>query len=171
MIDEKKKLILVGISNNVDITKLTPTIEVSSGSTVFPVSGKPHNFSGLQKYTVTASDGSKQEYNVVLSGKETIARIASFSLTNPITGKIKGVIDAKNNTIQFNYNLELNNDSYDFVPEIEISKGSTISPASGVSQNFFNPVKYTVTAKDGVSKTEYNAVSYTHLTLPTNREV
>ncbi|MCX6717452.1 MAG: DUF5018 domain-containing protein [Candidatus Taylorbacteria bacterium] len=158
VIDEKKKLILVDISNNVDITKLTPTIEVAPGATVSPVSGKPHNFSGLQKYTVTASDGSTQDYNVVLVGKETIGKITSFSLTNPVTGKIKGVVDAKNNTIQFNYNLELNNDSFDFVPDIEIHKGATISPASGVTQNFFNPTKYTVTAKDGVSKTEYNII-------------
>lgn len=39
-------------------------------------------------------------------------------------------------------------------PTIEVSEGATIKPASGVAQNFTNPVKYTVTAEDG-TKAEY----------------
>ncbi len=36
-----------------------------------------------------------------------------------------------------------------FIPTIYLSLGSTISPASGVAQDFTNPVDYTVTAEDG----------------------
>ena len=39
-------------------------------------------------------------------------------------------------------------------PTVEVSDGATVSPASGVVQNFSNPAKYTVTAEDG-SKAEY----------------
>jgi hypothetical protein len=35
------------------------------------------------------------------------------------------------------------------VPEIDVSDDATVSPASGVAQNFTNPVIYTVTAKNG----------------------
>ncbi|MBD0382316.1 fibronectin type III domain-containing protein [Paenibacillus sedimenti] len=37
-------------------------------------------------------------------------------------------------------------------PTIRISTGATISPASGVAQNFTNPVTYKVTAENGVSR-------------------
>jgi hypothetical protein len=42
-------------------------------------------------------------------------------------------------------------------PTIEVSKGATISPASGVAQNFFatQGVKYTVIAENGVTMKEY----------------
>ncbi|MDR2286586.1 MAG: DUF5018 domain-containing protein, partial [Prevotellaceae bacterium] len=42
-------------------------------------------------------------------------------------------------------------------PIIEVSPGATISPTSGVAQNFFSAqgVKYTVTAEDGVTTQEY----------------
>jgi hypothetical protein len=42
-------------------------------------------------------------------------------------------------------------------PTIEVSKGATIRPASGVAQNFFatQGIKYTVTAEDGVTTQEY----------------
>jgi hypothetical protein len=42
-------------------------------------------------------------------------------------------------------------------PTITISDGATVSPASGVAQNFTNPVTYTVTAQDGVTTQNYVA--------------
>jgi hypothetical protein len=43
------------------------------------------------------------------------------------------------------------------VPTIEVSKGATVSPASGAAQNFFTAdgVTYTVTAEDGTTKKAY----------------
>ncbi|NAS32250.1 DUF5018 domain-containing protein [Flavobacteriaceae bacterium R38] len=49
-------------------------------------------------------------------------------------------------------------------PTISISPGATISPASGVSQDFTNPVTYTVTAEDG-STVDYTVI-YTGTILP-----
>ena len=37
-------------------------------------------------------------------------------------------------------------------PEIEISEGATVSPASGAAQDFTEPVEYTVTAENGLTK-------------------
>ena len=44
-------------------------------------------------------------------------------------------------------------------PAIEVSKDATVSPASGVAQDFSNgkTVKYTVTAQDGKSSKTYTA--------------
>ncbi len=40
-------------------------------------------------------------------------------------------------------------------PVIEVAEGATVSPASGVEQDFSQPVKYTVTAEDGIAQSEY----------------
>lgn len=37
-------------------------------------------------------------------------------------------------------------------PEIEVSEGATVSPASGEAQDFTEPVEYTVTAENGLTK-------------------
>ncbi len=37
-------------------------------------------------------------------------------------------------------------------PTIAVSAGASVSPASGVAQDFTNPVTYTVTAQDGTTK-------------------
>lgn len=42
-----------------------------------------------------------------------------------------------------------------FVPTITISDKATITPASGVEQDFASPVTYTVTSEDGIVKTNY----------------
>lgn len=50
-------------------------------------------------------------------------------------------------------------------PTIIISNGATISPASGVSQDFSNPVTYTVTAEDGSTVSYSVTVTSTILTI------
>jgi len=48
-------------------------------------------------------------------------------------------------------NMPCGTDVTNLIPNITISAGATISPASGVAQDFTNPVTYTVTAEDGIS--------------------
>jgi hypothetical protein len=52
--------------------------------------------------------------------------------------------------------------SLKFVPVIEVSDKATINPKSGISQDFSQPIKYTVTAEDGKKK-EFTAY-FTQLT-------
>ena len=40
-------------------------------------------------------------------------------------------------------------------PQILISTGATVNPASGVKQNFTSPVNYTVTSENGKETTTY----------------
>ena len=52
-------------------------------------------------------------------------------------------------------NVPFGTDVTALTPEIEISAGASVSPASGEAQDFSQPVKYTVTAEDGKSRSEY----------------
>lgn len=70
--------------------------------------------------------------------------ILGFSILNVDITEI--TIDNDLNTI----NLEVSHgtDVTSLTPEITVSEGATIAPASGVSKDFTNPVTYTVTAED-----------------------
>jgi uncharacterized repeat protein (TIGR02543 family) len=155
IVDGIHKVIYVPTPDNTDLSNLTPIINVSSGATVSPYSGQSQNFEkGTKTYTVTARDGSKQDYTVVISGRNSDTSIESFSLTNSSTGEITGSIDAKKNTISVFYNDFIND--FTFTPKIKLAnENAVISPASGVKQDFYSPIVYTVTAKDGITKTNY----------------
>ncbi len=71
--------------------------------------------------------------------------IISFSVDG-----VEGVIDQSTKTISLGL---FETDLTAITPSISISGNATISPASGVAQDFTNPVTYTVTAQDGSSET------------------
>jgi cytoskeletal protein RodZ len=66
-IDEGAHTITVNVPPNTNVTSLTPTIEVSDSATVSPASGTPQNFTNPVTYTVTAQDGSTQNYIVTVN--------------------------------------------------------------------------------------------------------
>ncbi|MCX6721962.1 MAG: DUF5018 domain-containing protein [Candidatus Staskawiczbacteria bacterium] len=72
--------------------------------------------------------------------------INSFALSGLSPSGISEVIDNTKHTITLI--TPSGTDITKLVPIISVS-GSTISPASGVAQNFTKPVDYTVTAQDG----------------------
>jgi len=61
----------------------------------------------------------------------------------------EGVIDEIARRISFL--LPAETDVTELVPTIEVSEGATVEPASGVAQDFTNPVNYTVTAQNGTT--------------------
>jgi len=71
-------------------------------------------------------------------------QITAFSFIEPST---TGVINETAKTIVID--VSLGTDITVLVPTIVVSDRATVSPASGVMQNFTNPVTYTVTAEDG----------------------
>jgi hypothetical protein len=70
--------------------------------------------------------------------------ITSFHLL--LIPEVVGTIDETNYNVLLNvpYGTDLKN----LTPSIDISSGATISPASGVLQDFTNPVTYIITAQD-----------------------
>ena len=77
------------------------------------------------------------------------AEILSFTIPNQISSTINS-LDATVDVVM-PYGTDLTN----LVPTITVSAGATINPASGVAQNFTNPVVYTVTAEDGVTTKDW----------------
>ena len=76
--------------------------------------------------------------------------ILTFTLSNQ-TGA--ATINTTNHTVAIE--VDYTADVTDLTPTITLSYGATISPLSGVSQDFTSPVVYTVTALDGVIEQEW----------------
>lgn len=138
----------------------TPTITVSEGATVSPASGVEQDFSDNVIYTVTAEDGSEVEYTIQAQGVSTplASIITSFvfsaELNNDLTEDIIGIINQEEKIISFGEQLQ-GIDVTSLIPTLIISQNATVSPDSGVAQDFSDTVTYTVTGGDD-STSEYN---------------
>ncbi len=66
-INETNQTIAVTLPFGTDVTNLTPTITVSDKAAVSPASGVAQNFTSPVTYTVTADDGSTQDYTVTVT--------------------------------------------------------------------------------------------------------
>jgi len=82
------------------------------------------------------------------SSESSEKKILSFQFQS-LSPVVSGVINEDAKTITATVPDEINKES--LVPTIVVSKNATVNPASGVAQNFSNPVNYTVTAEDGSS--------------------
>ena len=91
-----------------------------------------------------------------LNGTEgTGADITGFTFGE---GIVSGDVTINENTITFNV-LD-GTDITNLTPTITVSEGATVTPASGVAQDFTNPVTYTVVSEDyGTTKTYTVSVS------------
>ena len=132
------------VPSNTDLTELVPTIEVSASATVYPESGIARDFSSTVYYTVTAENGSTARYYVYVTksgGEKEMISFVFEELTPPVSATFSG--------FKVYPVVPANTDVTSLVPTIEISDLATVSPASGVAQDFTSAVDYTVTAEDG----------------------
>lgn len=127
-----------------DLSKLTPKIEISE----FAKLTAPASLQvGKNTYTVTSESGKAKTWtvNITRAAVATGNQIVSFRY-----GSVEAVIDQALGTIT----MELPAGSATtFAPVIVTSPYATLSPASGVKQNFAVPVKYTVTSQSGAKNT------------------
>lgn len=89
-----------------------------------------------------------------IKGAEEEKEILSFAVDN-----IEGVIDQQTKSVVLD--LPAGTDVSHLTPVITISTYATIEPASGVTQDFTNPVYYTVTAQNG-SAVQYVVEAVAH---------
>lgn len=151
-IDHTNATISMTMDAGADLTALTPEIRLPDGTTVSPASGTTQNFSvGSVIYKTSASNGGNREYTV------TIAAYGDPKfLTFSIAGNA-GIIDNVARTVTVNIGSQ-DGDLSDLVPEFTIADGTTINIASGISRDFTNPVKYSITSNDGYSAREYTVI-------------
>jgi Domain of unknown function (DUF5018) len=138
------------VSNGTNVKALAFTFTLPTGATSIPTSGSTQDFTNPVTYTVTAEDGSKQSIKVVIvvqaAPKSSEKKILTFSFNslNPI---VTATIDEVNKKITAT--VPANTDLTTLIPTITFSAKSTLSPNTGVAQNFTNSVNYTITAEDG----------------------
>lgn len=131
-----------------NVTALVPTIEVSPGATINPVSGAAADFSAPLTYRVTAEDGTTfmdWELSIVIA-PNTETDITDFSLSEQTA---PATIDLLAHTVSIEVHSGTNLGF--LTPIISVSEGATIDPLSGVSRDFNLDVPYTVTAEDGIT--------------------
>ena len=147
-IDEDNRLVRLDFPAGTDVTHLTPTITISNYATIEPASGVAQDFTNPVFYTVTAMDGSETQYMVEAfvhdADNEKSILLFRFDALDD-----DGVIDEILHRIDFV--LPAETDVTQLVPTIVVSEGATVEPASGVAQDFTNPVTYTVTAQNGTT--------------------
>ena len=162
--------ISAGVPFSVDVTTLVPTITVSTKATVSPASGSAQNFTNPVTYTVTAEDGTSQKYTVTVtkgaapkSAEKIILTFGFNALSPAVAASISG--------LNITATLPAGTDATKLVPTITLSPKATVSPATGTSQNFANPVTYTVTAEDGSTQAYNVAITVTPAPVVTTKTI
>ena len=150
-IDATAKTIKATLPIGTDVTKLIPTITISDKASVSPATGAAQDFIKSVTYTVTAEDGTTQAYivTIVVTPKTSEKNILTVSF-NGVVPAVKAIIDTTAKTITAL--LSMGTDINKLIPTITISNKASISPISGLAQNFTNLINYTVTAEDGSTK-------------------
>lgn len=137
-----------------DLGLLAPdSIGLSRGASVSPAVGVVQDFRNPVLYSVTSQDGSTTRdwtVTVTVSPPSSATAITSFDipeLVAPVT--IHGSVQLILGTVP--YGTDITN----LIPSIVVSRGASIDPASGVANDFTNPVTYIVVAEDGITAQDW----------------
>lgn len=143
-IDETNKSIRVSVSDLDLSNPITPIIEISDKARISPSASTAQRFDEEVEYTVTAENGEKAVYKVLIYSSNN--QIISFGI-KPDATTFYGVIDEREKTITIETTgLEVNST---LIPTIEYSPNASISPDPSIAQDFSEYVTYTVTAQNG----------------------
>lgn len=134
IINQNTGEIEVTVPFGTDITSQQPVIALPQNAVSSPAASQKINFTGLVTYKVTNGNTYK-DYTVTV---KIVPPLKSFKINN-----VNGAIDHANKSVSVVL-TDVNNLSA-LVPTIETESGVTVSPASGVAQNFSNTVAYTFT--------------------------
>lgn len=81
-INTTNHIVNIQVAYGTDITSLSPTIGISGGATISPVSGTARNFITPQTYTVTAEDETTQTWTVTVTIGEEVIPIEDVLVTS-----------------------------------------------------------------------------------------
>ncbi len=113
---------------------LTPSITLSPKATVSSANSVAEDFTNLVKYTVNAEDGTTQIYTVVVDVKFSSEKVISAFKFSGLNPEVLSTIDQTTGNITFTVPFGTNLKT--LVPTITLSNLATVSPLSGVSQDF-----------------------------------
>ncbi|BAV94703.1 DUF5018 domain-containing protein [Ichthyobacterium seriolicida] len=160
----------VVIPNSATLTSLIPTITSSDHAQVSPASEIAQDFTRntVKPYVVTAQDGTERNYNIAIVSRRgvdiTSFKIKKLDHTPPpsdvrMTGdEVSGTVSSSESANTVTISLDGRDDTdVKLKPEIVVSPGATVNPASKVETTFTygQPVAYTVTAEDGTTTKTY----------------
>ncbi len=153
VIDESLKTIKINVPSGTNVSSLNTTITVSEKANVSPSSGTAQNFTLPVKYTVTAEDGSKQEYMVTVEvGKSSEKQLKTFSFSG-LTPVVAGTINESAKTISLTVpngtNVTALAATFTFSTGANVKVGGVAQVSGTTTNNYTNPIIYRVTAEDG----------------------
>ena len=142
-------------------TEVTAARQTGITGTSVGITGLANNTTYTYKVTAIGdgthyTNSAESVTSTTVRTKSMACLITGFSIGTQISSSITGTNIAV--LMPSDANLTV------LTPTITLSVNATVSPASAVSQDFTNPVPYTVTAEDGVSQTVYS-VTVTKSTL------
>ncbi|MDO6811318.1 Ig-like domain-containing protein, partial [Zobellia galactanivorans] len=146
-IDEDTHTVTVNVPDGTDLNVAPSVMVVSPDATVDPAINAVQDFSGSVVYTVTAQNGTDQEWtvNVTVSQSTESDQNAITGFALPVQNSV--AINDVNHTITVNVP---NGTDLNVVPsQLDISTGANIEPGPASQQDFSQPVNYTVTAENG----------------------
>ena len=149
-IAESNKTISTAVAYGMDITALTPTIQISDRASINPSGAQ--DFSSPVTYSVTAEDGTKTEYTATIAiaentGKKMLSFLFKAEDNESLSEDLVAEIDEDEQTITTM--APAGTDLTNLLPTLAVSQGATAAPME--AQDFSTPISYTVTAEDGSS--------------------
>jgi len=152
-INETDKTIAITVPHGTDVAALVATFtttgaSVKVGGTVQVGGSTPNNFTNSVVYTVTAADGSTADYTVTV----TVALNSSKAITSFSIFDIPCSINESSKTISLSvpYGTDVSSLAATFTTTgASVMVGGTVQVSGTTTNNFRNPVVYTVTATDG----------------------
>ncbi|MCK9345306.1 MAG: DUF5011 domain-containing protein [Candidatus Pacebacteria bacterium] len=156
LIDEAAKTVTLTVPYGTNVTSLVSNIVVSAKATSSPATGVAQDFTNPVAYVVTAEDDTTQSYTVSvvvesppvppLSSEKLITSFEVVVASTTFSGVVDNVVKTISITVPHGTNIT------SLTPMIAASLGATSSPATGVAQDFTNPITYVVTAEDGTTE-------------------
>lgn len=140
IINPKNSTISVILPAGTELQGLTPEITIGEGAVISPESGESVDFADNNgnlttvTYTVLNKDLYQKYY---VTADVARAKITSFKI-----GSVEGTIDESNKKVTIY--LPVGTDVSALIPVINYTEGAIISPESGTSIDFTNPVNFTL---------------------------
>lgn len=142
--------IRVKISSLANIRSVAPLFTIPSGATVTPASGVTQDFSNPVQYRVLSNDGYTGKTYTVITDQFERAEITELRTSQDVCS-ITGIIDQAAGTISVFMPAGTNLAAVS--PVISTPQSVTLSPQSGVTQDFSNgPINYSVTNTEGITR-------------------